>query len=315
MPASEPAAALFHGEESFLVAEAADATLARWRNELVSDFGFEAVEASRLSAAALRDVLLQAPFLDPFRVIALRWVAPVRAEGLAPAFADLPDTTRVVVTVHGRLAPGNALARAVAALEGGRVTEFQRLRGRRVEQWTAERARSYGISAAAAALVARVTPPDLGVLDAELRKLADFQAAGGSLTKAVLDELVAGGREEDLYRLSDHLLPRPTAAAWHIARGLLEAGTSATMIAHRLARHLSLVLEVKAMSEEGADLGGIQAGMREHPYVVQKAYEAAGRVADADLERGLRVLLDYEWEVKSGQIEAEPGLEAALARL
>jgi hypothetical protein len=33
------------------------------------------------------------------------------------------------------------------------------------------------------------------------------------------------------------------------------------------------------------------------------------------LEAGLRALLTYEWEVKSGQIEASPGLEAVLAKL
>jgi hypothetical protein len=33
------------------------------------------------------------------------------------------------------------------------------------------------------------------------------------------------------------------------------------------------------------------------------------------LENGLRTLLAYEWEVRSGQIDAAPGLEAALAKL
>ena len=315
MPPREPTVLLLHGDESFLVVEAAAAALGRWRADLVSDFGYEAVESSKLTAASLRDVLLQAPFLDPFRVIALKWVAPNRAESLAPAFDALPDTTRVVVTVNGRLGPGNRLAKAVAGLEGGKVTEFPRLKGRGVNEWTAERARSYGIPANVAALVARVTPGDLGVIDSELRKLAGYQAAGGRLTKEVLDQLLAGGREEDLFRLSDHVLPRPTAAAWQVARRLLDSGTAPTTIAYRLARHLSLVLEVKARRERGESLAAVQAGMREHPFVIQKAFEAGARVSTAHLERGLRVLLDYEWEVKSGQIDAEPGLEAVLARL
>jgi DNA polymerase III delta subunit len=55
--------------------------------------------------------------------------------------------------------------------------------------------------------------------------------------------------------------------------------------------------------------------MREHSFVVQKAYDAA-RSTDAErLEAGLRALLDYEWEVKSGQIDAELGLQVALARI
>ncbi len=55
--------------------------------------------------------------------------------------------------------------------------------------------------------------------------------------------------------------------------------------------------------------------MRDHPFVVQKAYDAARSVSAAQLEDGLHVFLDYEWEVKSGQIDSELGLSTALARL
>jgi DNA polymerase III delta subunit len=49
--------------------------------------------------------------------------------------------------------------------------------------------------------------------------------------------------------------------------------------------------------------------------VIQKAYDAAKGTSTAQLEAGLRALLDYEWEVKSGQIDASLGLEAVLAKL
>jgi hypothetical protein len=48
---------------------------------------------------------------------------------------------------------------------------------------------------------------------------------------------------------------------------------------------------------------------------VQKAYDSAGTTTPEQLEAGLRACLDYEWEVKSGQIEADAGLEALLSRL
>ncbi|HSR23440.1 MAG TPA: hypothetical protein VLW53_07805, partial [Candidatus Eisenbacteria bacterium] len=83
----------------------------------------------------------------------------------------------------------------------------------------------------------------------------------------------------------------------------------------RLARHLALVLDVKARQERGEPLSQVQAQMREHSFVVQKAFEAAGSVSGDRLEAGLRALLAYEWEVKSGQIDATSGLEAVLAKL
>jgi DNA polymerase-3 subunit delta len=110
------------------------------------------------------------------------------------------------------------------------------------------------------------------------------------------------------------VLPRPSAAAWRTLAGLLER-EQPTIIAYRLARHLALVLEVRAHQERGESLSQVQAVMREHPFVVQKAYDAARSTTAERLESGLRALLDYEWEVKSGQIDATLGLEAVLARL
>jgi len=125
---------------------------------------------------------------------------------------------------------------------------------------------------------------------------------------------VAGGRPEEIFRLTDHLLPRPDAEAWRVLRDLL-VREQPTTIAYRLARHLALVLEVRTRQDRGEALAQAQAAMREHPFVVQKAFDAARSVTPDQLEAGLRALLDYEWEVKSGQIDAEAGLLAVLAKL
>ena len=151
-------------------------------------------------------------------------------------------------------------------------------------------------------------------MDSELRKLASFRDGGGTLDALTVRELIAGGREEDIFRLTDHLFPRPSAPAFQAARGLIQSGASPTTVAYRIARQLALVLEVKARQDRGEALAAIQGAMREHPFVVQKACEAARGVTADQLERGLRAVLAYEWEVKSGQVEADAGLEGLLAK-
>ncbi len=316
MPSARAAARpilLLHGEESFLVDDEARRTLAEWRQGLVSEFGMEALDTASLTAARLRDAILQVPFLDPYRVVSVRGVAPRRADGLAGALADVPDSTRVLLTAAGRLGAASKLVQAVTAA-GGRVTEHQPLKARALQTWIFNRTKAYGLSTAAGATLVRVARPDLGVIDSELRKLAAYQASGNVLDQAAIEELVVAGRQDEIFRLTDHLLPRPAAQAWRVLAGLLER-EQPTTIAYRLARHLALVLDVKSRQDRGESLSAIQAAMREHSFVVQKAYEAAPAVSASRLEAGLRTLLAYEWEVKSGQIEAAPGLEAALARL
>lgn len=312
---AQAAVLLLHGEERFLVDERAKAVLAGWTKELVSDFGLETMDGQGLSPARLQDAVLQAPFLDPHRVVFVRMVPANRVEGLAGALAEIPATTRLLITVHGRIGASNKLAKAITSA-GGTVEEMSHLKGRALSDWAARRAQErHGLPASLAAQVVRASPPDLSVIDSELSKLAAYKASGAQLTPQAIQELLAGGREDEIFRLTDNLVPTPTPQALEIARNLTRSGLQPTSVAYRMARHIALVLEVKARQERGEGLPEIQDDMPEHNFVVQKAYDAA-QLSSADrLERALNAIRDYEWEVKSGQVDAELGLDVLLTRL
>jgi len=237
-------ALLLHGEERFLVDERARATLDQWGKDLVSDFGLDTMEGAGLAPARLQDAVLQAPFLDPYRVVHVRMVPANLAEGLAGAVQEIPSTTRLLMTVAGRIGPTNKLAKAVSAA-GGQVIEMQHLKGRALGDWAARRAvDKHGLTPAIAAQVVRVAPPDLSIIDSELTKVAAYKASGAKLTNEVVSELLAGGREDEIFKLTDNLLPRPTPQALAIARNLTRGGMQPTSVAYRMARHYALVLEV-----------------------------------------------------------------------
>ena len=306
---------LLHGEERFLIDELARTTLDAWKAELVSDFGFETLEGTGLTPARLQDSILQAPFLDPYRVVYARMLPAQRAESAAGALTEIPPTTRLLITVAGRLSAGNKLVKAVASAHGT-VSEMQHMKGRALSDWTAKRAiEAHGLTPAIAAQVVRVTPPDLSIIDSELSKLAAYKASGSKLTQEAVTELLAGGREDEIFKLTDNLLPHPTPQAMQIARGLTRGGLQPTSVAYRMARHVALVLEVRARQERGESLQQVQDGMSEHRYVVQKAYDVAMNSDPDRLESALKAIRDYEWEVKSGQIDAEWGLDVLLTRL
>ena len=308
-------ALLLHGEERFLVDERARAALEEWKPGLISDFGLESLEGTGLTPARLQDAVLQLPFLDPYRVVHVRMLPATRAESMATADGEIPPTTKLVITVAGRISSGNKLAKAISTA-GGNVEEMTQLKGRALSDWTARRAvDKHGLTPAVAAQVVRITPPDLSIIDSELTKLAAYKASGEKLTPEVVTQLLAGGREDEIFKLTDNLLPKPTPQAMEIARGLTRAGMQPTSVAYRIARHYALVLEVRAKQERGESLQQIQSAMTQHNFVVQKSYDAAREAKPADLEAALRAIRDYEFEVKSGQIDAERGLDVLLTRL
>jgi DNA polymerase-3 subunit delta len=309
-----PAVLLLHGEERFLVEEKARALISGWKQDLVSDFGYEPMDGGALPAARLQDSILQAPFLDPHHVVWARGVPATRAESLAPALAEVPTTTRLLITINGRIGATNKLAKAVTAA-GGKVEESPRMRGRALTDWTVRRAEELGLTRTVGMQVARVTHADLGVVDSELQKLAAYKASGAKLTPEAVSELLAGAREDEVFKLTDNILPHPTAQAWTVARNLTRSGYQPTSIAYRIARHLALVLKVRARQDRGESLQDMQNDMSEHAFVVQKAFDAAQSVQPDTLEAALRAIRDYEFEVKSGQVDAELGLEVLLSRL
>src|SRR2546427_1619536 len=111
-------ALLLHGDERFLVDEKARATLDEWGKELVSDFGLETLEGAGLASARLQDAVLQAPFLDPYRVVFARMIPANRTEGLAPAAAEIPPTTRLLLTVAGRIGAAHNPPKAISPRGG-----------------------------------------------------------------------------------------------------------------------------------------------------------------------------------------------------
>jgi len=305
---------LLHGEERFLVDERSRALLDDWRKELVSDFGQDTLEGQGLTPSRLQDAILQAPFLDPYRVVLARMAPVARADALATALAEIPPTTRLLVTVAGRVATNSKLVKAVSAA-GGTVEEMQPLKGRALSDWAARRATGHGLSPAIAAQVVRVTPNDLSMVDSELKKLAAYQASGSKLTTEAVGELLAGGREDEIFKLTDNLLPHPNAEALRVARSLTRGGLQPTSVAYRMARHVALVIQVRARQDRGESLSDVQEKMSEHRFVLQKAYDAAKDADPEQLEKALRAIRDYEWEVKSGQVDAELGLDVLLTRL
>jgi len=69
------------------------------------------------------------------------------------------------------------------------------------------------------------------------------------------------------------------------------------------------------VTREQLDQQAKEGAEQEAKEAAQKAYDAAREADPARLEAALRAIRDYEWEVKSGQVDAELGLDVLLARL
>jgi len=125
---------LIHGGESYLVDRAAHDLLAPMRAGLTLEFNYEDLQADSLNADAAAEKAGTLPFIDALRVLVLRdWglLTGKRDKGSGPERAaayltGVPETTHLVLVTHALVAPGNAIYKAVVAMERDKRARVQR---------------------------------------------------------------------------------------------------------------------------------------------------------------------------------------------
>jgi DNA polymerase-3 subunit delta len=192
-----------HGAEAFLkrqaIAEILDRLLAGAdRAMALSEYD----GAGSIELASVLDDLRTLPFLSDRRVVLVRdadaFITRYR-EGLEDYF-ESPSSTGVLV-MEARSFPGNTrLAKRAAAV--GESIKCEPIAARNVPSWLSGRARdAYGlrIEPQAGLMLIEFVGDDLGLLDAELQKLALYVGGRQEIRAADVQACVGHSREEQVW--------------------------------------------------------------------------------------------------------------------
>ncbi len=314
--------ALLQGSEPFLVDRAARKLIGELRGGLSSEFNYEDVQAEALGADAFIQKASTLPFLDAARVLVLRdWGLLTgklkksgEAETAAAVLAQLPDSTHLVLILHGSALASNPLLKAVAAAERGgraRIQQFEEPRPSERAAWVRRLAEERGVSIAPAAvriLLERVHP-DLGLLDQELTKLALYVSPAKRIDETAVLALGSGSREDEIFALTDALGTGPPGHAAGVLQSLLDAGREPTYLLFTLVQHWRRLLLARTIRDRGEGLNELRSRVSDHPFVLEKAYRQAEAYTAAELERGFHDLLRIEEQIKLGELDARLALE------
>jgi DNA polymerase-3 subunit delta len=319
---------LLHGDEGYLVDQAAGELLARLRGGLSLEFNYEDLQAETLTPEQFADRAATLPFIDAERVLVLRdWGALSgkrekggAAERAATLLASLPESTHLVLILHAVAAPQNPVFRAVAGLERERKATIRRFDPpRRADRagWVRRlaEARQLTITPGAVRLLLQRAEPDLRLIDQEIAKLELYVSPERRVDESSVAALVSESREEDIFALTDALgSERPTAVA-SVLKTLLDAGREPTYLLYLLVGHWRRLIQARAARDRGEDLGTLQRRLADHPFVVERAYQQAARFDAAELERGFRELYRLEEMIKLGELDARLALEGFVLEL
>ena len=235
--------------------------------------------------------------------------------GLADYLPRLPETTRLVFIEPSQL-PGNHPILKQAAKDAlGYVRAFEPPKD--LVTWVRRRAAAKGgefSPQAAAALVASVGA-NQRLLDQEIEKLLAYTNLERPVTTKDVSSLVPYAQEAVIFDAVDALGQRDGVKAARLVHNLLDHGNDPLYLFAMIVRQFRLLIQIKELALEGLSPQAISEAIKLHPFPTRKLYTQSRNFKLEQLERVHRQLLEFDVQIKTGQINAVIALDLLIAGL
>lgn len=314
----------FHGEASRLRDEAARRLASAALDPATRDFNLDVYRGGDVTPEAIASALAMPPVMAPRRVVLLydaERLPPKACAAVESVLTKLPDDVTFIVTATIPDRSKRAFYRRLK--DGSTSLEWKAPRDGEIPGWLLERARDrFGVTLEpdAAQVLAGAVGADLGVLEAELEKLAGA-AGDGKIGTDLVRALVPIVREVNRWEWIDDVGSRKYTKARRQLPSLLAAqGENAVGLLIALVEH-HLLLGIAV--EGGARLVGRTLDRIGKPYLKFKSRAFGGQASGwtaREIDDVLRRMLSADRRAKTGASdracleELLLGLEADVRR-
>lgn len=258
---------LFHGEERYLIDKAIEAVCERlFGQEPPDPFRCDQLRAPDVDARRILEAVRTATMFGGQRLVIVREVKRLKApdvDRLAAYSANPVSHAHLVLTTHGKV-DGRKSGWKKLRKAATEVT-FEPLYSNQMPDWTVQQARRHGVSLtpAAAAYLTEAIGTDMALIDAALGKLALNASSKHAMDLDAVQALVGHTRERNVFELTDALSARDLDAALRALHSLADQGEEAIKINFMIARHMRILLRLKAAQRHNVPSGELaqQAGV------------------------------------------------------
>ena len=256
------------------------------------------------------------PFLAERRLVVVRdcgFISGRREadKALQDYLAKVPDTAVVLFYVIGKANQAKGLVRAFK--KAGTQITFERLKGDALNRWITDAFAAEGkqCGAAAAAQLAFISGSDTAVLRGEIAKVAAYIGDRTEVTNQDLRDVATPGAEYRVFDIVNAVVAGQSERAMRLLRDMLRAGEEPVGILGLLLRQFRLMQQTKIMQFEKIPAGEIASRLG-GGYSAESIIRSARAYSGSEVRRGVQLLLDLDWKMKSGRLNEEGLAETAL---
>ncbi|UMX47938.1 MAG: DNA polymerase III subunit delta [Candidatus Nealsonbacteria bacterium DGGOD1a] len=189
------------------------------------------------------------------------------------------------------------------------VQEFAPLEGAKLNGWIAGEFQSLGcsVSASVAEVVARRAGDDLWAVENEIQKLAHF-TAGRPITVGDAEQNIPLATDSNIFKTIDAAAARDKKQALKLIKEHIDKGDHPLYLLAMVASQFKNLVLVKSA---GTGAGAARLGI--HPYVFGKTVALARRFGLDELKDIYRKICQADFDIKTGKISPEAGLDLLIA--
>ncbi len=148
---------------------------------------------------------------------------------------------------------------------------------------------------------------DLALIYNETDKL--LLVTNDTITKKDVDSLITKTLEDNIFELTNAIVDKNAAKGYEVYKDLVQLKEDPVKLVAVVASQIRLLIQVKGYSEERFSSKEIASKLRIHPYRCDLAFKSAKRFKMNELENLLSKLATTDYEIKSGKLDKNIGLE------
>lgn len=314
------------GQETYLMREFVQGTLAAVVEEPFRDFAVSKYDLQQTPLAAVLDDAETAPFLAPVKVVVAeeaRFFTGARDKAGADHDLDRlleylqhpAEHTVLIFTVQAdKLDERKKIVKTLR--EQNAVVDCLTPGADDLHAWMRRQAEELGfrIEPEAVEYVLLNTEPNLQLLRRELEKLAVYAGAGGTVTREDAAQVTVRSVEQNVFEMIDEMVAGRTGRATAMLNELIRQREEPVKIVALLARQFRLLLQSKELSERGVPPQAMAAQLGVPPFVARRVAQQAARYSFPQLSAMLERIAELDYRMKTGKVDKRLGLELLLLR-
>jgi len=302
----------FYGPNTYLMRRQIDQMVAAFIKKTGSDLGLERVDGSTANPAQVRSALQATPFLSTSRLVIIDGLSANKAtfEKLVNPLELVPQTT-VAVFVEPAVDQRTMAFKMLGA--ANKVVKFEAQTSAQLTLWCKRLIEEAGGTAERGAIVEllKMAGEDQWRLSEEIAKLVNYQP---QVTVESVRLLVIASPEASIFDLVEAMTAGRTADAYEARAALARQKQDDIYVLSMIQWQLRNLLLAK-VAPSGITSAELAKAAGMSPYVAGKMQSTANSHSCEVLTAGLKLAIDYEYEIKSGRRASDAAVEQLIYRV